>query len=623
MHPLLNFLFSMIVGTSAFAESPDQAAQIALAEKVYEDLHWRKLMHFEKTYFGFFESQIDGPGFFISPNGKYSLREELTATMQAFFSATEGLAEEKIAQCRFPARYSYLKKRLAQKISKWPDRVCPHYQRWYDTLLGESLSLVFSSYYLNNPSSSFGHTFIRVNKAPSAKDGKRYELLDYGISFGANATTSNPLVYAFKGMFGMFPSTFNSMPYYYKVREYNDAESRDLWEYELRMSKDAVKMFLAHIWELGPNPIDYWYLTENCSYHMVSVLEAADPSINLLAKLKKYVIPADVVQAAWNAGLVREFHYRPSIRTEFYTRLAELSGDEREDLKNIIKQVPLVGEFPRNKKVLDTAIDYMDYHYAIQVQSPTPESKFKNQLLSARSRIPEVTEGLHIPPPQLEQPHLSHPSWRLGLGYQSNRVTSDAFVARHSFALHDQLDPMIGYPEYAHIMFWEMALSYSPSKARVDLEDFTLFELVSTPPFGEFSPDLSWRMKLGVERIRNENCDFCHAGVFNFGSGITFKPFSQAFTAFFGLRAGLMYVDASPFWFGGAGPQARWRLRVGEKLNLLAEAWWRWDANVAVGFFRELSAAAQWNFSREYGLRLQVKDVGFDVSSTLEGMYYF
>ena len=110
MHPLLNFLFSMIVGTSAFAESPDQAAQIALAEKVYEDLHWRKLMHFEKTYFGFFESQIDGPGFFISPNGKYSLREELTATMQAFFSATEGLAEEKIAQCRFPARYSYLKK---------------------------------------------------------------------------------------------------------------------------------------------------------------------------------------------------------------------------------------------------------------------------------------------------------------------------------------------------------------------------------------------------------------------------------------------------------------------------------------------------------------------------------
>ena len=25
------------------------------------------------------------------------------------------------------------------------------------------------------------------------------------------------------------------MPYYYKVREYNDYESRDLWEYELEL----------------------------------------------------------------------------------------------------------------------------------------------------------------------------------------------------------------------------------------------------------------------------------------------------------------------------------------------------------------------------------------------------
>ena len=72
---------------------------------------------------------------------------------------------------------------------------------------------------------------------------------------------------------------FHALPYFYKVREYNDYESRDLWEYDLNLSPRAVAMLVAHLWELGSTYFDYFYLSENCSYHSLAVLGVAEPSL--------------------------------------------------------------------------------------------------------------------------------------------------------------------------------------------------------------------------------------------------------------------------------------------------------------------------------------------------------
>jgi hypothetical protein len=42
------------------------------------------------------------------------------------------------------------------------------------------------------------------------------------------ADTANPVLYAFKRLTGLVVGTVKLYPYYYKVREYNDHESRDL-----------------------------------------------------------------------------------------------------------------------------------------------------------------------------------------------------------------------------------------------------------------------------------------------------------------------------------------------------------------------------------------------------------
>jgi hypothetical protein len=85
---------------------------------------------------------------------------------------------------------------------------------------------------MNNPASMFGHTFLRVDKN---REGPEQTLLNYGVNYAANVDTKNvnALAYAFEGLFGFFRGTFTLFPYYAKVQEYSNWESRDLWEYEL------------------------------------------------------------------------------------------------------------------------------------------------------------------------------------------------------------------------------------------------------------------------------------------------------------------------------------------------------------------------------------------------------
>src|SRR5690606_7938888 len=120
-------------------------------------------------------------------------------------------------------------------------------------------SIVFSSYYLGNPNSAFGHTLLRLSRY---QDTSETEMLDYGINFAAEAREVNPFLYAVKGLFGGFEGRFAAIPYYYKIREYANYEFRDLWSYELDLTFAEVLEAVDHIWELGHTYFDYYYFHE-------------------------------------------------------------------------------------------------------------------------------------------------------------------------------------------------------------------------------------------------------------------------------------------------------------------------------------------------------------------------
>ena len=262
--------------------------------------------------------EADGPLFWLAPDGKVNPAAELDATLEGIWAAEPTDPRVQHPFCRFPARLMWLDERLHFDPARLPRRQCRRYAEYVGKLRANSVAVVFSSYYLNSPASAFGHTFLRVHRRYGATAN---ELLDSGVDYAAVVDTTNALLYAFKGLTGLFPGMFHSMPFFYKVREYNDYESRDLWEYELDLSPRAVAMLVAHLWEEGSTYFDYFYLSENCSYHVLAAIEVSDPRFHLLDKLRNPVVPVDTVRALMkDPGLVRGIRYRPSLRTTVRTR---------------------------------------------------------------------------------------------------------------------------------------------------------------------------------------------------------------------------------------------------------------------------------------------------------------
>jgi hypothetical protein len=239
---------------------------------------WHLLLHYRKGFWGGTVSDADGPEFFLSPDGKTNPQKEIEATLRKFLSDEPVGLSQLPAQCAFPARYRWLKDELGFDPALLPEQGCERFRTWIRGLDPQSVTLIFPSAFMNSPSSMFGHTLLRVDQGGQTEETR---LLAYAINFAATTTTENTLVAAALGMTGGFKGYFSIHPYYVKVREYSDMENRDIWEYRLNLSPDQIEWMLMHTWELGNTYFDYYFLTENCSYHLLSLIEIADPDLHL------------------------------------------------------------------------------------------------------------------------------------------------------------------------------------------------------------------------------------------------------------------------------------------------------------------------------------------------------
>jgi hypothetical protein len=517
--------FGAVDGGSLLERVQARARELHLAE----DRQWRRLLHADSpSAFSSAESttsQIDSASFFLSAKGKTDPSAELDATIKAFFTSDlDQRAEAEIAQCRFPARWLWLKSKFLDHVD-WPEANCPAYGEFRARVAAKSVSLVFSSYYVNNPASGFGHTLLRLNKSAVPEQDRRHELLDYGVNYAAQPNTNNPLLYTFNGLFGFFPGVFTAVPYFFKVREYNDFESRDLWSYNLNLSPAAIELVVAQIWELAPTSADYYYLTENCAYHMLSILEAADPALDLKSRLKTWVIPGDTVKVVNETpGLVRGIQYRPSARVVYHSAKTQLTGDEAAVFDQLLRsrdpaKLETLPSTSSRARVIEAAFTYLDYAHFNDLTRPTPEKSFKDRLLLARSRLPETTVLTDPPVPWNEAPHLAHSSRRIGFGVRADK----SFLLQYRFALHDLTDALEGYPDHAEIIFFDLGARAGGEAMGASLERAVLFDVVSLAPSEPEFPRVSWRFRLGWDRSHLQACRDCSSAQVAGGFGQTYE----------------------------------------------------------------------------------------------------
>ncbi len=293
-------------------ETGHELAARAHALGIARSVAWRRLLHARAGAWGGVVSEVDGSDFFLSRSGKHDPEAELDATITAFFAPPVPGREDRHAICRFPARLLFLDSELHFSHSL-PQPACPALARYEAEVDVTGAAIVFAANYLNRPASAFGHTFLRLRRRRPQGSTEPSERIDFGVDFIAKTDTKNPVFYAFKGLTGLFPGTVRRHTYEEKLREYGH-EDRDVWEYDLGLTPHELRMLTLHLWELDSTHIDYYYLTRNCSYEILALLEAAAPRIDVLDQLDIVVVPADTIKALRTVpDLVGNVAFRPAL----------------------------------------------------------------------------------------------------------------------------------------------------------------------------------------------------------------------------------------------------------------------------------------------------------------------
>ena len=495
---------SPLVATAAGA-ALGAALDAADARRLYEDPRWLALVHYEPTSrAGGLESLAAGEEFFLAANGKTSPRDELRATLTAFFDPSRSLRGGQHPQCAFRARFLWLSSALAQELgaaaSSLPTVTCERYDAWLAGMDPHGLTFVLPEAYMSNPASMFSHTLLRIDAGAEA--GER-DLLAYAINFAAETGGDGGAPFAVKGIFGMYPGYFSVMPYYDKVKQYGDWENRDIWEYPVDLTDDELRLMLAHVWELLGVPFVYYFFDENCSYQLLALLEVARPGLRLTPEYPAWVIPVDTLRVvSKHEGLLAAPHYRPSPATRIRYDSSRLSHGERKLAREIalgdepVDSTHLAALEPGTRQeVLSLAYEYLRYLYLAKKVSREDSAPRSRKLLVALSEVRGAPPPPEPPVPQT-RPDQGHPIARIGFGAG---VRDDEPFVELSLraAFHSLLDPSGGYLPGANLDLGRSALRYDPERGKLWIEEVALLEVTSLTPRDSFLRPISWTFGTG------------------------------------------------------------------------------------------------------------------------------
>jgi len=557
--------FAAAAADGAYA---DQLVERARALKLAERAEWRKLLHYVPNLIApGMHSLVDSRDFFNAPDGKNDPRAELEATLRSFFSDAADSAEQQHPQCRFPARYGWLAAELAADPARLPRPECRRYRDWRAAVDAKQLTLVFASAYLNNPGSMYGHTLLRID---ATDQDERTRILAYTLSFAAATDETSGLVFAVKGLFGGYAGVYSMQPYYVKVREYGDLENRDLWEYELDFSAEEIERVLRHAWEILPAYYEYYFFDENCSYHLLGLLQVARPDLELTAPFRLWALPVDTVRVLTEKpGLVRNIVYRPATSTIIAERLARMRPEERRMAKELGLGTLDAGDgslraLPpeRAAAVIEAGFDYLNHRRTTGVSEVPDGGALARELLVARSQVDAPSQTPPIEPGV--RPDQGHRTSRLSAGAGSRE--NAAFVElglRPTY--HDIVDDDAGYIGGAQIEFFNLrARRYEGADARI--ESLTPIDIFSLSPRDEFFQPKTWHVSVGWQRTMTRDgaeplavaADAGLGGAWRAGGKVRFyataegaarahDDFEKGYAVSAGARLGAL-IDPLPRW---------------------------------------------------------------------------
>ena len=448
----------------------------------------------------------------------------------------------------------------------------------------------------------FGHTFLRIDHA----DEKDNKLLSYAISYGAEVPPGeNALRYVWKGLVSGYPGYFTAAPYYDKVIEYNDLEARDIWEYQLNLTHAEQVQLLRHIWELQKIKIDYYFFDENCSYRLLSLLDAIKPGLNSKLAFNTHAIPADTIRVLKQKNLLKAPLYRPSALTSLNTKLNQVGEPGKDWIYKLAnaKAEPkdITGTEVQQALILESTYDYIQYQQRKSPQKSRQNAPLSLKLLSARSKLPKTPSPSVTEPPL---PSSGHHSARVQLGigqFEDRNYLNIHFKP----AFHDLLDNSQGYIEGSKIDFMAINFRHYFDNNTLKLHSLKVIDIKAAAIRNQFFKPLSWSATAQWQRF--EELSDPMRFQLDASGGVTYKINKSQFSldALGGVRTPKALNGQLEF---AAGLRATylWPLSPSTSILAQAETWNYEEKNASDGHIIKLGA--NWKLEQNQAIRFNIQE---------------
>lgn len=276
-------LAAFFMHASLTIATPPPLADSATLATLAANPVWQALLHSEHGH-----TYINDPDFSLSLP-QFSPQAELHATLAR-------LQQDPAAVCRFPARYWWLKQQLSLPALPLDD--CPDVATFRQKAPMQTLSLVFVSENLTQPSSIMGHAFLKLSGQDSL--GRQQE---HAISFYTDADTINLPKLLFESLVTGKQGYFALGPYQEQQSRYTDEEERNVWEYTLALDNWQRELVRLHLLELKQTQLRYYFQDYNCATLVRFILSLSG---QLPPRPAGWVSPKDLVRSIRAAGLVAE-----------------------------------------------------------------------------------------------------------------------------------------------------------------------------------------------------------------------------------------------------------------------------------------------------------------------------
>ncbi len=594
-----------------------KAGQLQLASAVT----WQRLMYAGAAG----QSEVSYSGYFMAPEGRQNLQKELNANIQALFQAAEA---DQSVRCRFPARSQWLIEQLQIPPQLLPQADCPELDSWFGKIKPYKTTLIYATDFMGNPSSMFGHTLLRIDP----KDQQQLNLVSYAINYAATVASADSWSFAWKGLTGQYPGEYSLMPYYRKVKEYGDFESRDLWEYELNLTEAETRFLVQHIWEMRQVTFPYYFVSDNCAYRLLGLLDLVRPELNLTAQFNTASIPIETIKAAAQQGLAAKTVYRPALETQLLAQAKQhgnLLAKSAHQLAfsepaQMAHQLADYAEADR-AKILEMAYDDLYLHLTSRKAEGSFAQPRLRQLLVLRSQIPLEKQRQDAARPHAD-PSKGHHARNLSL--KAGEVQGDPFIELgHRQAYHDLIDPQGGFRTGTQLMFLDGSIQYRNEQFKLNHFDF--LSVNSYNPVTPFKTPLTWGFNLGWQQVSLDS-----AGQFTAQDqhGVASLKMQAGYSWANSDRTHLCYAQMQTQIQGGKALEQGWRAGAGpaagcqnvwtDKMNTLVQAelpYWpdaaQWNlklgAQVQYALDAQNALRLGWEYQQQNGLNWDKASFGY------------